>query len=113
MCIRDRDAVELPSQFMENFCWEWDVLQQMSAHSETGLPLSRSLYDKMLAAKNFQSGLQTLRQVEFSLFDLRLHNGYLEQHQLTVQSLLESADQALYAMKEKSKKGKMEKRSRS
>ena len=83
------DAVELPSQFMENFCWEWDVLQQMSAHSETGLPLSRSLYDKMLAAKNFQSGLQTLRQVEFSLFDLRLHNGYLEQHQLTVQSLLD------------------------
>ncbi len=82
------DAVELPSQFMENFCWEWEVLQQMSAHSTTGQPLPRSLYDKMLAAKNFQSGLQTLRQVEFSLFDMRLHDGYLEQQQLTVQTLL-------------------------
>ena len=83
------DAVELPSQFMENFCWEWDVLQQMSAHAETGQPLPRSLYDKMLAAKNFQSGLQTLRQVEFSLFDLQLHDGYLEQHGLSVQALLD------------------------
>jgi oligopeptidase A len=67
------DAVELPSQFMENFCWEWDVLQNMSAHVETGLSLPRSLYDKMIAAKNFQAGLQTLRQVEFALFDMRLH----------------------------------------
>ncbi|MBI1834176.1 MAG: oligopeptidase A, partial [Burkholderiales bacterium] len=67
------DAVELPSQFMENFCWEWDVLQEMTAHSETGAQLPRALYDKMIAAKNFQSGLQTLRQVEFSLFDMRLH----------------------------------------
>ncbi|MBR7800170.1 M3 family metallopeptidase [Undibacterium fentianense] len=68
------DAVELPSQFMENFCWEWDVLQQMTAHVETGAYLPRSLYDKMIAAKNFQSGLQTLRQVEFALFDMRLHS---------------------------------------
>jgi oligopeptidase A len=67
------DAVELPSQFMENFCWEWDVLQGMTAHAETGETLPRALYDKMIAAKNFQSGLQTLRQIEFSLFDLRLH----------------------------------------
>lgn len=67
------DAVELPSQFMENFCWEWDVLTGMTAHAETGEPLPRALYDKMIAAKNYQSGLQTLRQVEFSLFDLRLH----------------------------------------
>jgi oligopeptidase A len=67
------DAVELPSQFMENFCWEWDVLKHMTAHVDTGEPLPRSLYDKMLAAKNFQSGLQTLRQVEFSLFDMLLH----------------------------------------
>ena len=67
------DAVELPSQFMENFCWEWDVLQHMTAHAETGEPLPRALFDKMLAAKNFQSGLQTLRQVEFSLFDMHLH----------------------------------------
>ena len=67
------DAVELPSQFMENFCWEWEVLRHMTAHVETGEPLPRELFDKMLAAKNFQSGLQTLRQVEFSLFDMLLH----------------------------------------
>ncbi|MFN3616789.1 MAG: M3 family metallopeptidase [Aquabacterium sp.] len=67
------DAVELPSQFMENFCWEWDVLQQLTSHVETGAPLPRALYDKMIAAKNFQSGLMTLRQIEFSLFDMRLH----------------------------------------
>jgi len=68
------DAVELPSQFMENFCWEWDVLKHMTAHVDTGEPLPRALFDKMLAAKNFQSGLQTLRQVEFSLFDMLLHS---------------------------------------
>lgn len=68
------DAVELPSQFMENFCWEWDVLKHMTAHVDSGEPLPRALYDKMLAAKNFQSGLQTLRQVEFSLFDMLLHS---------------------------------------
>ncbi len=67
------DAVELPSQFMENFCWEWDVLKHMTAHVDTGLPLPRELFSKMLAAKNFQSGLQTLRQVEFSLFDMLMH----------------------------------------
>ncbi|WP_295991209.1 M3 family metallopeptidase [Rugamonas sp.] len=70
------DAVELPSQFMENFCWEWDVLEHMTAHVVTGEPLPRALYDKMLAAKNFQSGLQTLRQVEFSLLDMHLHYDY-------------------------------------
>ncbi len=67
------DAVELPSQFMENFCWEWSVLRHMTAHVETGEPLPRALFDKMLAAKNFQSGLQTLRQIEFSLFDMLVH----------------------------------------
>ncbi len=67
------DAVELPSQFMENFCWEWDVLRHMTAHVDTGEPLPRALFDKMTAAKNFQSGLQTLRQIEFSLFDMLLH----------------------------------------
>jgi len=67
------DAVELPSQFMENFCWEWDVLQQLSGHVDTGEPLPRELFDKMIAAKNFQSGLMTLRQIEFALFDMRLH----------------------------------------
>ena len=67
------DAVELPSQFMENFCWEWDVLKHMTAHVDTGEALPRTLYDKMIAAKNFQSGMQTLRQIEFSLFDMLLH----------------------------------------
>jgi oligopeptidase A len=67
------DAVELPSQFMENFCWEWDVLKHMSAHVDTGVPLPRSLFEKMLAGKNFQSGMQTVRQLEFALFDMHLH----------------------------------------
>lgn len=70
------DAVELPSQFMENFCWEWDVLKHMTAHVDNGEPLPRALFDKMLAAKNFQSGMQTLRQIEFSLFDMLLHTRY-------------------------------------
>ncbi|RAR52479.1 oligopeptidase A [Paraburkholderia unamae] len=67
------DAVELPSQFMENFCWEWDVVREMSSHVETAKPLPRELFDKMLAAKNFQSGLGTLRQIVFSMFDMALH----------------------------------------
>ncbi len=67
------DAVELPSQFMENFCWEWSVLRHMTAHVDNGEPLPRPLYDKMLAARNFQAGMQTLRQVEFALFDMLLH----------------------------------------
>ncbi|MDP1742411.1 MAG: M3 family metallopeptidase [Polaromonas sp.] len=70
------DAVELPSQFMENFCWEWDVLKHMTAHVDSGEPLPRPLFDKMLAAKNFQSGMQTLRQIEFSLFDMLLHTDW-------------------------------------
>jgi oligopeptidase A len=67
------DAVELPSQFMENFCWEWRVLERMTRHVDTGAPLPRALFDKMRAAKNFQSGLDMLRQIEFALFDMRLH----------------------------------------
>ena len=76
------DAVELPSQFMENFCWEWDVLHNMTAHVESGVPLPRALFDKMLAAKNFQSGMQTLRQIEFSLFDMLLHTAHDPAHDL-------------------------------
>ena len=83
------DAVELPSQFMENFCWEWDVLQGMTAHVKTGEPLPRALYDKMLAAKNFQSGMQTLRQVEFSLIDMHLHYDFDPTSQQTVQQLID------------------------
>jgi oligopeptidase A len=67
------DAVELPSQFMENFCWEWALVQKLTRHADTGASLPRELFDKMTAAKNFQSGLMTLRQIEFSLFDMRLH----------------------------------------
>ena len=70
------DAVELPSQFMENFCWEWDVLKNMTSHVDTGATLPRALFDKMLAAKNFQIGMQTLRQIEFSLFDMLLHTAH-------------------------------------
>lgn len=70
------DAVELPSQFMENFCWEWDVLKHMSAHVDSQAPLPRELFDKMFAAKNFQSGLATVRQLEFGLFDMLLHAQY-------------------------------------
>nr|WP_228518858.1 M3 family metallopeptidase [Methylophilus sp. 13] len=70
------DAVELPSQFMENFCWEWDVLRHMTAHVDTGEQLPRALFDKMVAAKNFQAGMQTVRQIEFSLFDMRLHSSF-------------------------------------
>jgi oligopeptidase A len=81
------DAVELPSQFMENFCWEWDNVRAMSAHVDTGEPLPRELFDRMLAARNFQSGMQTLRQIEFSLFDMRLHAEHAPG--LDVQALLD------------------------
>jgi len=74
------DAVELPSQFMENFCWEWEVLENMTAHAETGKPLPRELFEKMLAAKNFQNGLATLRQIVMSLTDWRLHSSFDATH---------------------------------
>src|SRR5207302_783015 len=70
------DAVELPSQFMENFCWEWDVLRNMARHAGSGAPLPRELFDKMVAAKNFHSGLAMLRQIEFAVFDMRLHSDF-------------------------------------
>ncbi|MEK7437620.1 MAG: M3 family metallopeptidase [Pseudomonadota bacterium] len=83
------DAVELPSQFMENFCWEWEVLKHMTAHADSGEPLPRALYDKMLAAKNFQSGMQTVRQLEFSLFDMHLHYDFDPAGGKTPQQLLD------------------------
>jgi oligopeptidase A len=61
---------------MENFCWERDVLARMTAHADSGEPLPQTLYDKMLAAKNFQSGMQTVRQLEFALVDMHLHHDY-------------------------------------
>ena len=92
------DAVELPSQFMENFCWEWDVLEHMTAHVDTGAPLPRALFDKMIAAKNFQSGMQTLRQVEFALFDMHLHYDYVPGGSVAVQQLLDSVRQRVAVM---------------
>ena len=83
------DAVELPSQFMENFCWEWDALVPLTHHVDTGAPLPRALFDKMLAAKNFQSGMQMVRQIEFSLFDLHLHFDFDPQGDVTAQALLD------------------------
>ncbi|MGN6667572.1 MAG: M3 family metallopeptidase [Trinickia sp.] len=70
------DAVELPSQFLENFCWEWDVLADMSSHVDSGEKLPRALFDKMIAAKNFQSGLAMLRQIVFSMYDMQLHTSF-------------------------------------
>jgi oligopeptidase A len=84
------DAIELPSQFMENFCWEWPVIQALSAHVDSGKPLPRPLYDSLLAAKNFQSGLQTVRQVEFSLFDMSIHN---QSARLSIHDVLHALDQ--------------------
>jgi oligopeptidase A len=83
------DAVELPSQFMENFCWEWDVLRHMTQHVETGAQLPRELFDKMVAAKNFQAGMQTVRQIEFSLFDMRLHGEFDPNGNKTALDLIE------------------------
>lgn len=84
------DAVELPSQFMENFCWEEDVLAFISGHYETGEPLPKELLDNMLKAKNFQSAMQMLRQIEFALFDLRLHMHFGASDFPGVQALLDS-----------------------
>jgi oligopeptidase A len=67
------DAVELPSQFLENFAWEWDQIQRMTAHFQTGAPLPESLYKRMLEARHFMMGMYLLRQLEFGLFDLELH----------------------------------------
>lgn len=82
------DAVELPSQFMENWCWEPEAIPLISGHYQTGEPLPQALLDKMLAAKNFQSGLQMIRQIEFSLFDFRLHTEYNPQAPKAAQDVL-------------------------
>ena len=74
------DAVELPSQFMENFCWDWQVIKSMTEHEHTKKQMPKNLFDKLISAKNFQSGLQTLRQVEFALYDIKLHMKYSSDH---------------------------------
>ncbi len=83
------DAVELPSQFLENWCWEKTVIPLISAHYETGESLPEDMLEKMLAAKNFQSGMQMVRQLEFALFDLCLHANYNPEKMQTVQSVLD------------------------
>jgi len=87
------DAVELPSQFMENYCWEWEVVEGMSAHVDSGATLPRELFDKMLAARNFQSGMMAVRQIEFSLFDMLLHSSFDPAGPQSVMDLLNSVRQ--------------------
>ncbi|HMA89264.1 MAG TPA: M3 family metallopeptidase [Burkholderiales bacterium] len=83
------DAVELPSQFMENFCWEWGVLSRMTRNIDTGAALPRALFDRLLAAKNFHAGLMMLRQIEFALFDMRVHAEFDPESDAGVQRLLD------------------------
>jgi oligopeptidase A len=108
------DAVELPSQFMENFCWQWDVVRDMSAYTgpsaelgtgpstepgtegpRNGEPLPKALFDKMYAAKNFQSGMATVRQLELALFDMRLHVEWAPHGQRSPQDLLDEVRRAI------------------
>jgi oligopeptidase A len=93
------DAVELPSQFMENFAWEWDVLRHMTRHVDTGASLPRELFDKMIAAKNFQSGLAMLRQIEFAVFDMRLHSEFDPASGRSAQQLLEQVRDHIAVLK--------------
>jgi oligopeptidase A len=93
------DAVELPSQFMENFAWEWDVLRHMTRHVDTGQPLPKQLFEKMLAAKNFQSGLAMLRQIEFAVFDMRLHSEFDPASGRSAQRLLEEVRDRIAVLK--------------
>lgn len=81
------DAVECPSQFMENFAWDWTVIENLTSHVQTGEKLPRALYDKMLAAKNFQSAMAMVRQLEFGLFDMLLHTEF-NPAKNTIQGLL-------------------------
>lgn len=84
------DAVELPSQFMENWCWEREALDLISGHFETGKPIPSTLYERMYAAKNFQSGMQSVRQLEFALFDMQLHTEFDPDGAETVQDVLDA-----------------------
>lgn len=89
------DAVELPSQFLENWCWEPEAIPLISGHYQTGQPLPQALLGKMLAAKNFQSGMQMMRQLEFALFDFRLHAEYDPQMPQDPQQLLDEVRAAV------------------
>ncbi len=87
------DAVELPSQFMENWCWQKETLELISSHYQTGETLPAPLFDKLLAAKNFQSSMHMVRQLEFALFDFRLHREYVDAETTDIQALLEQVRQ--------------------
>ena len=82
------DAVELPSQFFENWCWEKEAIQLLTAHVESGEPLPEDLFNKLLAAKNFQSAMIMMRQLEFSLFDFRIHREYQKQIPALIPTIL-------------------------
>ena len=83
------DAVELPSQFLENWCWEREALDLLARHYRSGAALPEALYQKMMAAKNFQSGMQMVRQLEFALFDFRIHAEYDPAQGARVQEILD------------------------
>ncbi|MEH6358048.1 MAG: oligopeptidase A [Pseudomonadales bacterium] len=89
------DAVELPSQFMENWCWQPEGIALISSHFETGEPLPKAMLDKLLAARNFQAAMQMVRQLEFSLFDFRIHQEYNPQLQGGVQAILDEVREQL------------------
>lgn len=80
------DAVELPSQFMEDWCWEWVVIQDISENIKTGEPLPREIFDRLVASRNYHAALKMLRQIEFSLFDMRIHEDYTQTaHEILMQ----------------------------
>ena len=93
------DAVELPSQFMENWCWEKEALSLISGHYQTGEALPTTLFDKMLAAKNFQAGMLMVRQLEFSLFDFKIHQNYDPEHGGRIYSILQQVREQVAVVK--------------
>ena len=93
------DAVELPSQFMENFCWQRDALRLFARHYQTGAALPDDLFERMLAAKNFQSALQMLRQLEFALFDIRLHQQPETASEAQIQAILDQVREEVSVVK--------------
>lgn len=93
------DAVELPSQFLENWCWQREALDLFAAHYQTGEKIPDALFDKMIAAKNFQSGMQMVRQLEFSLFDFRMHNEYNPEGEANIYSLLDEVREQVAVIK--------------
>ena len=93
------DAVELPSQFMENWCWEKEALSLLARHYQTGETIPDELYNKMYAAKNFQAGMQMVRQLEFALFDFRLHHEYDPAKGAHIQQTLDEVRQEVAVIK--------------